>query len=759
MDPGLLSLLGSVIGVDDLAFDQSRSVAQFIDANIDMGCRLLEARRSAGELDTLRVPAGCESLVIEMRPDLVQRPAHDIRSVEQLALIFSPTGGIPTVLPLRADFPLAPHTNETPPGIPLTLCLYRASWSDVRLNWTPGTFIQRIRWWLETTAEGGLYGGDNPIEPLFFSSSSDMVVARELHASFFNGAYADEPLQAKPLDDGELLILLETVSNPDPHFKSRPPLSFCFIHATTPVIADGRVRVAPQNLARLNETLTSVGFDLVADIRPKISALMADKQNEAKQFGLLIAAQIASDTGSPPRQQLVAFLSAQTVADTAVALGEYAAEGDTVGKLLPASCDYSKTGEAIILKPVNVGLDVDQDSVATLSGFSGDGRKVTLVGAGTIGSALFDCLVRQGFGVWTIIDPDIVKPHNLARHTLTRSALGRSKAHVLANVARGIVGKRPEAIDADVLFPGEKGEQVERGLVHADLIIDATASPAAARHLATHPSTARRISTFFLGDARAAAVLVEGADRSVRIDDMECILVARALSDDRVTAILKNAPTEMATPASCRAPTSRVPWNRAVAFSGLVAETIRDRTSVAGPALVVHAWDEEKASIETFEIEVPQFTQLAAGDWAIRVSASLLDDLRILREKHLPSETGGAVFGAVDSWSRTIHVVAHYSNLADSVGDPSSFQRGMSGIGAHVRNVARRTRGAIVYLGEWHSHPPNHSADPSGTDLIQVAGIATLVRSDDRPGLSIIVSENDVQAVVGQLIGGSASAR
>jgi len=739
MDAALEALLGAVISDDDLRSAQAQRVAKFVSDTPELNVALLGARRN--EL-------GAECLILEVRLDLIQRLTHDIRPVENVAASFGAQESLPMVLPLRQDFPLAPHTNDTPPGIPVSMCLYREPWQEVRLSWTPGSFIRRIRWWLETTAEGGLYGGDNPVEPFFFYMPTDMIVERSLFERLFEPASLSEALQVKALGGNMNLLLLESDADPDPHFRNREPAKIALIRLITPVVKDGRVRVAPQKLANLAEIFDEIGFDIFVEVRTQIRTLMANAANHDKMLCLLVAAQVGNEQTQTPRKQLLAFLSTKTVAEFAVGLGEYAKAEKGYGRILDPS-PISTAGADLDLMPVNIGIDVDQGELAALSGFKTDTRMIVQVGAGSLGSALHDCLLRQGFGQWTLVDHDYLKPHNLARHVLGRGALGANKAVVMAGraISRGV---RSSHIEANVLAPGEKREVLQTALDNAELIIDATASAAAARALSANPATAPRVSTFFLGDAKAIAVLVEGAGRHCRIDDLEAAFVVSAIQDDRIARILVQSPTDLATPASCRAPTSRAPWNRVEAFAGLAAEAIRDHADKPAAAIIVHEWIEASATIESHTVYAPNFEIFPAGSWTVRLSADVLAELKQRRSDHSPRETGGALFGAVDQWNRTIHVVAHYSDLEDSVGSETSFQRGLAGFEDFVASVASRTRGAIVYVGEWHSHPPGHSADPSTTDLVQLAGLAQLLKQEGRPAISLIVSAEGTNVLLGE---------
>lgn len=67
-----------------------------------------------------------------------------------------------------------------------------------------------------------------------------------------------------------------------------------------------------------------------------------------------------------------------------------------------------------------------------------DLKKVTILGCGAIGSHLAKALCREGVGAFRLGDPDILKPGNVVRHALDLTAVGRSKAQVLAEALNHI---------------------------------------------------------------------------------------------------------------------------------------------------------------------------------------------------------------------------------------------------------------------------------------------------------------------------------
>lgn len=127
--------------------------------------------------------------------------------------------------------------------------------------------------------------------------------------------------------------------------------------------------------------------------------------------------------------------------------------------------------------------------------------------------------------------------------------------------------------------------------------------------------------------------------------------------------------------------------------------------------------------------------------------------LRALRADAEPTETGGVLLGYYDFNVNAIVVVDALPAPPDSKSAPTSFERGVAGLPEAIREVARRTAGIVQYIGEWHSHPPGHSAAPSRDDMFQLAYLSLGMAQDGLPAISLIVGEGDLKVMKGQAKG------
>ncbi len=100
-------------------------------------------------------------------------------------------------------------------------------------------------------------------------------------------------------------------------------------------------------------------------------------------------------------------------------------------------------------------------------------KQVLIIGAGALGSAISDNLLRMGICRMGIMDHDTVAMGNLSRHVLDMSSVGRSKASALAeHLNRTMPDARVRAFNS--AFPPEN-LQTSQAIKNYDVIIDCTA--------------------------------------------------------------------------------------------------------------------------------------------------------------------------------------------------------------------------------------------------------------------------------------------
>ena len=103
-------------------------------------------------------------------------------------------------------------------------------------------------------------------------------------------------------------------------------------------------------------------------------------------------------------------------------------------------------------------------------------KSYLVIGAGAVGSAVAELLVRSGVRKLTVIDDDSLEVGNLVRHTLTADEIGNSKAPSLAARLNGAAIHSSVKSISDH-FPPRDPKCLEQ-ILDCDVVVDCTASDA-----------------------------------------------------------------------------------------------------------------------------------------------------------------------------------------------------------------------------------------------------------------------------------------
>lgn len=97
------------------------------------------------------------------------------------------------------------------------------------------------------------------------------------------------------------------------------------------------------------------------------------------------------------------------------------------------------------------------------------------------------------------------------------------------------------------------------------------------------------------------------------------------------------------------------------------------------------------------------------------------DSMVSLVRASFPNETGGILVGHVRG--DVVHVTAVSNSGPAASESPGGFVRDGQHCQSFLERCIRESRGALTYVGEWHSHP-KHRAFPSHTDVASLASIS-----------------------------------
>lgn len=687
-----------------------------------------------------------ELIILDLRTGAPQRPFYPIHPIERIGVLFVERDVQPIVLVLRDDFPDTEHQLLVPEGVPAAICIDDRPWAEARLTWTPAELIERVLLWFRRAARGELHDARQPVDPVMIGSNLSVYVAQ----SVLNKA--DQDLIALFSEKDGQILRVEPLR---PGFIPKNSEPFTIITYRVAPAHMKRLKHAPATLAQLATMLEERGIILVEDLRNRLRPWV--EQGEAAacrlngRFAIIVEMPVISPRGVLHEGvDHRAFVTKKAAGEIAVALG-IAQPSHGHGKVgYVPTIGATKINDAAIaemeVQCAEVNLAFEPQLATRLAGRrSPDARAAVLVGAGAIGSHIADYLTREGRFLWTIIDDDRLLPHNLARHVATTAQVMAPKAEVLAAHLNNIMygANCASALVANLLAGGE----VDKVLSASDIIIDATASVAAARYLSDHGAKARRVSAFFNPTGEAAVVLAEPKDRSLTLRDLEAQYFGLLLHTDHLRDHLARKPETIAYTGACRAITNRIPESRAAVLSGLAASKLS--AALDSDDGVICIWSLASDGSVIVDAVTPQpVSSFSARDWKITIEDCLLRHIHAMRDEKLPAETGGVLFGLVDIPAQHIHLVHAAPAPPDSREERTQFIRGVQGVTELMDEVRLRTAGQVRYVGEWHSHPPRTSARPSAMDGAQIDWLAALMGIDSIPALMLIAGESETAVIL-----------
>lgn len=681
-------------------------------------------------------------VTLDVDVELAQHRVYDIRPQERISVEFlHDDRSTPEVFALRRCFPSVPHLNLRDTKFPRSLCLFEDPWPEIQLWWTPRSFIEALRNWLAATARNELHAGDQPLEPLLLGTGIPFIVP----ANLGEGA---EPIS---LD----VICIKTPEMERPVLVARHPEDIqnfereYTIESVATVLfgkeqEHGIIARTPHTLADLSDLLSSAGIDLVTELIPRLNKWREnEKLLERKPILITLLPKLRERGGTVEATDIFAFATNETVSELGEKLGLWQMSGGYRGVLIGRKDKDPNLG-AIKLECLHPVSEFSMQVAARAAGRDPDLRKTVAVGQGALGSQIVSNLIRTGFGSWTLIDHDVLLPHNLARHALLGWNLGFPKAQgMVAALTATVQDSIVQALVCDVLNPGDKEADLAAAFNEAAIVFDFSASTAVARHLAGDISSkARRISFFLSPSGRFLVMLAEDIVRAVTIYELEAQFHRLLIRTEALQEFYQENPVSLRYGGSCADISMHIPQDRVALHAALAAGTVQQLTEEA----FVSVWSlTDELAVERHRSPGTTCQWFEGAGWKIGISSCLKTDLLALRSRGLPSETGGVLVGTVDVHRKSILLVDALPAPPDSKEWPTAFVRGSVGLRKEIEKIGKWTGQAVHYIGEWHSHPSGISLNMSSDDRQVLDFVAKHMWADGLPGIVLIVGETEVQ--------------
>ena len=713
-------------------------------------CRLLGDDKRASEI-----------VVVDCKCDGVPtRNPVGIRYRERLGLrFFSDEDQLPEVRALREDFPYTGHQYDVASGEPVSLCLYFESWSEVRRTWTPQKHLARIQWWLVETANGTLHRDDQPVEQIYFRSRFELVLPENFESP---AEKADQVLvvesrcsparrEDSPILAGRMISATEA--------EKRANSSIQCVTLTLPPIIQGPIERIPVCLGALHDQLTSRGAPIAQRLKTQIQEQTGEagiKVQEKTCVLLVLRIPIARAAGGEPeRVESKGFIVDASLAKLGAACGALTQHEGTYYRDVSIGTEMS--GEQtdwrdIGLRPLEILPPFTAELTQRTSGLTSRGPRGVLAGVGALGSCIASIWQREAWGHWSFVDPDILKPHNLARHTGQEFQVGWPKVDVAWFLGASIL--RPESSQGSGIAAWATdfgNSQVREALESAELIVDATTTLKVPRELAGRDALKRVASVFVTPSGLDAVLMIEDARREIRIDCLEPQYYRAVVNKSWGESHLLEKGRTLRVGAGCR-DLSAVISNELITLHGAtLARHTRLAFESEQPSVKVWRCDAESGALSAEVINPHRVLSEQLNGLRIVWDEGIRERVQQCRAEKLPNETGGVLLGYFDLPSTSVYLVDVLPAPADSQGDPSGFTRGIDGLSTAVQRVSERTGGIVGYVGEWHSHPPGSSAWPSTADIYQMTSLACALHRDGLPALMLIVGEHEERWLAGEV--------
>jgi proteasome lid subunit RPN8/RPN11 len=673
-----------------------------------------------------------ETVVFDVEVERPQKPANDIRKTERIAVTFVPSDSFyPEVLALRGDFPRVTHTNVRTTEYPRSLCLYDQPWEQIAIRWTAASFVERIRFWLAETAKGTLHRNDQPLEPMLLGGGYRIVMPANFFAGEHDEIYRELKVAFATEQKGCRLLLAQEGQGA----LGVPFLALSFVAEPQ---MHGAIRHAPQNLQELNEFLEPAGVPIVEHLYNKLEDWNKKELLDKKVLLIVAFPLMRREEETIESTDLWVFMTKSCIRDLGVAIGLWdKIAGHSYGRRIIR--DPNADGRTIGLEILSPLFDLSRETAALASGFTADVCPSVAIGAGALGSQVLRLLAQSGFGTWCVIDKDILLPHNVARHVLNNRAVGFPKALPVASELRSFYNEDGELnwIEADLLRPGIKQDQVDKELAKAKLVLDLAASIPVSRHL-THDvqSNGRRVATFLNPRGTDLVLLVEDAERKIELDCLEMQYYRAICQTAELAKHLAHPEGRLRYARSCRDVSSKIPNHAVVMHAAIAAKAVRQAVQTENADIRIWTSDPETLDVRHIRVPVSPAKRNRLGDWTLVVDDRLTTHIAELRLGKLPRETGGVIIGAQDLARKIVYIVDTIASPPDSEEWPTLYIRGKKGLKPQVDAIQEMTGGQLEYVGEWHSHPAGCPCRPSEDDL-KVFG--WLTKNMDAAGLPALM--------------------
>ncbi|RDI09738.1 ThiF family adenylyltransferase [Flavobacterium sp. AG291] len=322
--------------------------------------------------------------------------------------------------------------------------------------------------------------------------------------------------------------------------------------------------------------------------------------------------------------------------------------------------------------------------------------RILLIGCGALGSNLAELLVRGGIRTIFLEDFDSVGSGNICRANYVLRDIGKSKPESLKNRLLEIspfvnlysLDKKLNSTNLDLL---------EKDLnENADIIFDCSTDPEVTYILDNINFKGRYISLGITNHANEL-ICVTGTNLTEK--------------SNHLYGFFQNDLPLLYEGAGCGYPTFKASFNDINCLINIALKYINRKLEIYDDFRdFVISYSEESG-----EHKINNYISFKQklSDSNIYISKDILDDIKNHLNHHYPKEFGGVFVGKL----------FHNSILIEKILIPDDYKNGRTIFVRHpgtlnqrLKSIFDTTKGKVVYIGEWHSHPDGAPL-PSQTDI------------------------------------------
>jgi hypothetical protein len=520
-------------------------------------------------------------------------------------------------------------------------------------------------------ARGDLHLSDQPLEPLLMFTGFRLIVPHNLKI---------EELEARPIalqvgktEASRSSHTFVAVRIPDGQIPKNG--EYLITAFSTPPVTHGVIQRNPLTLLGLQELYERVGLDLVPRLPQRIKDWHLDHAHKHllkfKLILLIFQPRKRRDGDETPELiERLAFCFPMTLEE----IGKQLNVIDTLGGGGAGILIGQTTVDADQLKQIPAVPMVVHETLSSKLAASQNQcddciPSIVAVGAGSLGSQVVLNITKAGHRHWTIIDDDVLLPHNCARHALTSCVIGRNKSEAMVPMISDVMDEEMivTPLPANVLNASEEDrKKLETAFSESTLVCDFSASVAVGKALSDNDLIKRTFGAFITPDSNSLVFLAEDSKRRFRIDWLEMLHYRAVLHADVLRDSFAPNGEKFRYGNSCRDVSMPLPQYKLSIFSGIAAKEILEAFTDSGPRCAVFHLSPETCAVTPVAVEITGVREYKDKTWTFRIDQTVLNAMRRYREERLPRETGGVLVGNFDTYRRICSVVTAMPSPPDS---------------------------------------------------------------------------------------------